>query len=137
MKYLVDTDVLSQRRTADPHPGVRAWTEEVEDTALFVSALTLGEIRSGVESIRPRDAAQAQRLDAWLGQLKRAYHGRVIPVNCEVTDQWGRLDLPESLTQVDGLVAATALVHDLVLVTGKSAAFAGTDVQVLNPFDAP
>lgn len=135
MTYLVDTNVLSEVRKRRPNPRVHAWFESVPGRALFVSVLVLGEIRQGVERRRRRDPTAAAALDRWLETLRGEFAGHVLPISTEIADRWGRLNVPDSLPAVDSLLAATALEHDLVLVTRNVADVAGTGVATLDPFD--
>ncbi len=113
-----------------------AWHQEHATTDAYVSVLVLGEIRQGIERLRPRDAAQADVLDRWLARLVVAYRDRVLPVSAEVALEWGRLGaMPQPPPVVDALLAATAKVHRLVLVTRNVADVARTGVPVLNPFE--
>ena len=135
MSFLLDTNVVSEARRPAGHPGVRAWLGSVPAADLFVSVLVVGELHRGVEQLRRRDAPQAAALEAWLLRLVADYRDRVLPVTAAVADEWGRLNAPDPLPVVDGLLAATARVHGLVLVTRNTADFARTGVRLLNPFD--
>lgn len=137
MSYLLDTNVLSEIRKGErAAPSVIAWLAAARDTDLFVSSLVLGELRQGVESTRRRDPLYAVRLDDWLSKLGKRYAGRVLAVDHVIADTWGRLNVPNRLPAVDGLLAATALVHDLILVTRNTKDMIRTGVRTLNPFDA-
>ncbi len=135
--YLLDTNVASERRKGQRmNPGVSAWFETVEDGELFLSVLVLGEIRKGIERARSTDRPKALALERWLMGLEQKYAERVLPVTAAVAEQWGRLSAIRPLSTVDSLLAATALVHDLTLVTRDISAVAHTGVKVLNPFAA-
>ena len=134
MSWLVDTNVLSELRKGDrANEGVRSWFASVEDDDLFTSVLVLGEVRRGIESIRRRDATAALALEQWLLRLTATFSDRVLPVDAQVADRWGRLNVPDPIPTVDGLLAATALVHDLVLVTRNTRDVVRTGVRLLNP----
>lgn len=135
MKYLVDTNVLSEVRKAErADGGVRRWFESVQDDELFVSVLVLGEIRRGVELKRRKDPRAAQHLEAWLEQLTRDFGERLLPVDARVADAWGRMQGTRPLPAIDGLLAATAQANRLTLVTRNTDDFAALRIQVLNPF---
>lgn len=137
MSYLVDTNVLSELRRKQPHPQVVAWFTGRPCHTLFISVLTLGEIRKGIE--RLNDVARQQPLLDWLEvELSNYFLGRLLPVDALVTDRWGRLlgSAGRPLPAVDSLLAATALHHDLTLVTRNTADFAGTGVALINPWQS-
>ena len=137
MTWLVDTNVISEVRKRDRcHPGVAAWWSGVADRDLFLSVLTLGEVRRGIEAVRPRDPARAAALEAWLGEVAEAFGPRVLGVDAAVAAAWGRLSAARSVPVVDSLLAATAAVHGLVLVTRNTADVAGLGVRLLDPFAA-
>ena len=134
MSWLVDTNILSELRKGDrTDPGVRAWFAEAREEELFTSVLVLGEIRRGIESIRRRDAPSALALEQWLTRFTMSFAERVLPIDAQVADRWGALNVPDPVPTVDGLLAASALVHDLVLVTRNVRDVAGTGVQLLDP----
>ena len=135
MKYLLDTNVISEVRKGQGNVQVKAWFEATPSNDLYVSVLTMGEIRRGIERLRGRDPTQANMFDAWLGRLLRDFAERVLPVIAEIADAWGRLGVPDPVPTVDGLLAATARVGGLTLVTRNVSDLARTGVQLLNPFD--
>jgi predicted nucleic acid-binding protein len=136
--YLIDTDVISEaRRGEKANAGVRAFFDGAarDNTALYLSAITIGELRQGVESIRHRgDAAQAGRLERWLGRLTHDYADAVLPFDGDMAQVWGRLRAPNPENPLDKQIAATALIYDLVVVTRNTAHYAPTGVRLLNPF---
>jgi len=95
--------------------------------------LTLGEIRNGIERLRPRDAAQAQLFEAWLDELSIRYAERIFPVDAHVADEWGRMNATAPRKAVDSLIAATAIVHGLTVVTGNARDFEACGVRVFDP----
>jgi predicted nucleic acid-binding protein len=136
MTWLVDTNVISEiRKGPRCHPSVASWWAAVEDRDLFLSALTLGEIRKGIESARPRDPVKAGALERWLREVSDVFGARIIGVDPAVADAWGRMSASRSVPVIDALLAATAQVHDLVLVTRNTADVIGLGVRTLNPFD--
>lgn len=134
MTFLVDTNIVSELRKGDrADAGVRAWVRTTGDD-LFLSVLVVGELRRGVEQVRRRDPTSASHLQAWLDQLLIGYVDRILPVGLEVAEAWGRLGVPDPVPPIDGLLAATALAHDLTLVTHNTDDVAVTGVRLLNPF---
>lgn len=135
--FLLDATVVSElRKGARASPGVAAWIAEVDDNDLFLSVLLAGELRQGVERLRLRDATAAARLDRWCGALLEGHADRVLPVDARVVDLWGRLNVPDPIPGIDGLLAATAIVHGLTLVTRNVKDVARTGVTLHNPFTA-
>jgi predicted nucleic acid-binding protein len=135
VSFLIDTNVVSDlRRGPRAHPGLAAWFEDQPPEALFLSVVTLAEIREGIERLRRRDAPQAGALDRWLTGLAQFYEDRLLYVDGTVADEWGRLRARRSVPVVDALLAATARVHRLTVVTRNVRDFSRLDVPVLNPF---
>jgi len=134
-RYLLDTNVLSElRKGSGTAASVTAWLDGVEDDALFTSVLVTGEIRRGVELARRTDPKKAKTLEKWLTGLIRDFGGRILPIDDRVADRWGALCVDQKLPDVDGLLAATALVHGLTLVTRNVTDFKRSAVTLLNPF---
>ena len=134
MSWLLDTNIVSELRKGErANPGVREWFAAVAEESLFTSVLVVGELRRGIESIRRRDAASALALEQWLSGLTDGFAERILPVDRDVAEQWGRLNVPDPVPTVDGLLAATALVHGLTLVTHNSRDVARTGVPLLDP----
>jgi toxin FitB len=99
-----------------------------------LSVLVVGEIRRSVEALRRRDPVQAEALDDWLAALQRNFDDRILPVDATVAEAWGRLNVPEPLPAIDGLLLATALVHGLALVTREAARLERPGVQTFDPW---
>ncbi|HLH56701.1 MAG TPA: type II toxin-antitoxin system VapC family toxin [Verrucomicrobiae bacterium] len=132
---LVDSNVLSELRKAKRcDAGVRQWFEETAAEELFISVLVLGEIRKGIERIRPRDPAKARALEKWLLGIAAEFPDRLLPVDDEVADQWARLGLQKSVPILDAFLAATARVHNLTIVSRDEEGFRNAGVRVINPF---
>lgn len=135
MSYLVDTNVLSElRKGRRCDRNVTTWYTSAATSDKFVSVLTLGEIRRGIERLRGRDLPAARALDAWLTRLSAQYETRILPVTRDIANQWGLWMVPDPLPVVDGLLAATAAVHGLTLVTRNCKDVSRTGVDCLNPF---
>ncbi len=135
MSFLVDTNVLSELRKGNRcDPAVRAWATALADEELFISALTIGEIRRGIESIRRRDPKAATALDGWLARIHATHSDRVIGVDHAIAEEWGRMSVPDPLPVVDGLLAATARIIGLTLATRTVGDFEPTGVPCVNPF---
>ncbi len=135
MSFLIDTNVISELRKGDrADPGVASWFAELADEEIFLSVLTLGEIRRGIESIRRRDPKAAGALESWLGRVSEAHRDRLLPVDRLIAEEWGRMNVPNPLPVVDGLLAATAKVTGLTLATRNVADIAHTGVKFVDPF---
>jgi predicted nucleic acid-binding protein len=115
---------------------VSTWFAGVDADAILLSALTLGEIRRGIENLRRRDTTAARALDRWMRRLLGEHRDRILPIDLTVAEQWGRFNVPDPLPVIDGLLAATAKVHGLTLVTRNVKDIARTGVSILNPFEA-
>jgi toxin FitB len=136
VSLLLDTNVISElRKGPRADETVVRWFAGVEEEDIHLSVLVVGELRRGIERLRLRDARQAAALEAWLRQVVRQHGERILPVDWRVADRWGRFTAMRSGSVVDTVMAATAQVHDLVLVTRNVRDVAWTGVSCLNPFD--
>lgn len=136
MNYLVDTKVISElRKREKADPAVQAWFASVADEEIFLSVLTVGEIRQGVERIRRRDPTAATALDRWLDRVVDMHRDRLVPVDRLVAEEWGRMNVPDPLPVIDGLLAASAKVSGLTLATRNVADVERTGVDLFNPFE--
>ena len=121
--YLLDTNIVSELRKRDRcDENVAAWYTSISDDGLFLSVLTLGEIRKGIELVRDRDPKQAEVLENWLRYLGQNYEGRILSLDADITETWGRMYYIRNIPVIDGLLAATAKVHNLILVNRKHSA---------------
>jgi len=135
VSYLLDSNIVSELRKRErADAGVREWFAGVDDTELFLSVLTVGEIRRGIESIHRRDRARALALNRWFHALVTQYESRILSVDQKVAEEWGRMNALATLPAVDSLLAATAHVHGLTFVTRNTKDVARTGVPCLNPF---
>lgn len=135
MSYLLDSNVVSELRKRErADAGVRQWFAGVDDTELFLSVLTVGEIRRGIDSIHRRDRTRSLALNRWFRALVTEYEARILSVDQKVAEEWGRMNAVRTLPAVDSLLAATAHVHGLTFVTRNTKDVAQTGVPCLNPF---
>lgn len=138
--YLIDTNVISEaRKDKAANRGVQAFFKDAaaHSTGLYLSVITIGELRRGVELIRHRgDLPQSEKLEAWLAKLLATYASLILPLDQDIAQLWGRLRVPHHENAIDKQIAATALIHDLTLVTRNTQDFAGTGVRLLDPFTA-
>ncbi|MET0355645.1 MAG: type II toxin-antitoxin system VapC family toxin [Cellvibrio sp.] len=132
--YLLDTNVVSELRKPKPHGAVLAWIETVADANLFLSAVTLGEIQAGIEITREQDAAKAESLETWANQLANTQH--ILPMDAVVFRLWAKFMHKQSnALYEDAMIAATAKIHNLVVVTRNTRDFERFNVSLLNPFE--
>ena len=137
MRFLLDTNVISEIRRRDrAHPNVAQWVARTAVEEIGTSVLVLAEIRRGIELKRRADPQQAKSLDRWFTQMRTRLGDRVLPVDEPVAETWALLGIPNPLPLIDGLLAATAKVHGLTLVTRNVADIAPTGVSLLDPFSA-
>lgn len=136
--YLIDTNVISEiRKKSKANKGVRTFFKKViaDETPLFLSVVTVGELRRGVELIRHRgDVRQANQLEKWLVAILADYQDHILDINQDIAQLWGRLRVPHPENALDKQIAATALIYELTVVTRNRKDFARTGVPVLNPF---
>ena len=136
--YLVDTNVISEaRKKSKANTGVREFFKQAieDETRIFISVVTVGELRRGVEWIRYRgDVRQANQLEKWLENLMAEYQDHILDINQDIAQLWGRLRVPHPENALDKQIAATALIYELTVVTRNHKDFVKTGVRVLNPF---
>ena len=136
--YLIDTNVISEiRKKSKANKGVRAFFRQAidDETPIFISVVTVGELRRGVELIRYRgDTRQANQLEKWLVALLTEYQDHILDINRDIAQLWGRLRVPHPENALDKQIAATALIYELTVVTRNHKDFVKTGAPVLNPF---
>ena len=134
--YLIDTNIISEvgkGRRCDRH--VAAWYRDTRDDELFLSVLVVGEIRQGIERLRPRNRQRSAALEHWLQEILTSFGDRVLPIDERVGQIWGRMNAREPLAAVDSLLAATAEAHGMTLVTRNLKDIERSGVRCLNPFE--
>lgn len=135
MSYLLDTNVISELRKGErADANVRAWFTELADEEIYLSVLTIGEIRRGIENVRRRDPDSATALDSWLARLSEAHRDRILPLEWAVAEEWGRMNVPDPLPVVDSLLAATAKVAGLTFATRNIVDVECSGVDLVDPF---
>ncbi len=135
MRYLLDTNFISELRKEDrANRGVQAWAMNHDSALCALSVITLGEIRKGIEDIRRRDLPQAHAIESWLETVLTEFSENILPVNVEIADRWGRLISTTQLPPQDLFLAATALEHDLTVITRNTAHFEGSGARFHNPW---
>lgn len=135
MSYLVDTNVISELRKGPRcDASVAAWWSSVAAEDIYLSVLTIGEIRKGIENIRRRDGRSAESLERWLRSIIVDHAERILPIELDTVEEWGRMNAPDPLPVIDSLMAATAKVQSLTLVTRNLPDIARTGVAALNPW---
>ena len=136
--YLFDTNVVSElRKGQNANQGVLTFMAQLQalNAKVFLSVVTIGELRRGIEAIRHRrDFAQAQLLEAWFNNLVQIYAEHILPIDSDIAQLWGHLRVPNPHNELDKLIAATALIYDLTVVTRNIVDFKDTSVKLHNPF---
>ena len=136
MNFLLDTNVVSEaRKGRRVNVGVSRWLSTVEAGNLYLSVLVIGEIRQGIEGLRRRDPVQAGHLDNWLAELRSQYADRILPIDEEISEEWGRINAPDPISSRDGLMAATVKVRNMTFVTRNTIDVERGGVRLLNPFE--
>lgn len=133
--FLVDTMVISETGKHRPHPSALAWLKAVSPELLYLSVVTFGEIAEGIERKRLSNPTFSERLDRWADETRRAFFERTLPVTTEVALCWGALSVQSKRRDMDLLIAATAIAHDLTIVTRNTRHFEVAGVRLHNPYE--
>jgi len=137
VSFLLDTNVLSEiRKGARASGPVRSWWKGVAPQDLYLSVMVPGEMHRGIQKLMKTDPSRARALGEWLDSVVEAFEGRILPIDLETAEMWGRLTTRRTLPVVDALLAATALTHDFTLVARNTKDIRDTGVRFLNPFEA-
>ena len=135
MSYLVDTNVISELRKKDrADPAVTSWFAGLKEDEIYLSVLTVGEIRRGITNVARRDPPAASNLNQWLARIVMGFDGRIIPIDTTIAQEWGRMNSPDPLPTIDGLLAATARIRGMTLATRNVRDVARAMVEVVDPF---
>lgn len=132
--YLIDTNVISEARRGTPQAV--SWLRSVDPLRVHISALTLGEIMRGIALKQRSDPRAAAHLMEWLRKLRYDHAERILPVTDEIAVEWGRIAAIRPRGDIDGLIAATAIIHDLIVVTRNVADFQDTGASLIDPWEA-
>lgn len=136
MTFLIDTNVISEvRKGRRCDPQVARWYQSLTDDDLYLSVLVIGEIKQGIERVFPRDPQKARALSRWFEDIKSAFEGHILPIDHAVAETWGRMNAPNRLPVIDGLLAATAEVNGLILATRNVTDIESCGVRYCNPFE--
>lgn len=135
MSFLLDTNVVSELRKPQPNPHVVEWFDGTPEEEVFLSVLVVGELRQGIARKRRKDPTSAAHLTRWVDKLIEQHALRILAVDLRVAELWADLGVPDPLPLFDGLLVATALAHDLTLVTRNVRDVARSGVPILNPFE--
>jgi predicted nucleic acid-binding protein len=137
VRFLLDTNIISEiRKRERAHPNVVRWVARTPIDEMCTSVMVLAEIRRGIELKRRNDPDQAQSLDRWFAQMRSRLGSRVLPIDEPIAEAWALLSVPNRLPLIDGLLAATAKLHGLTLVTRDVGDFARTGISLLDPFSS-
>ena len=136
MNYLLDTNIISEiGKGPRCNARVASWYDSIEDAEIYLSVLVLGEIRKGLERARRSDPSRARVLENWLADIESSFAERILPIDQAIAGEWGRMSAKRSVSTIDALLAATAKVNSMTLVTRNTADVADLGAEFLNPFE--
>jgi toxin FitB len=136
VSFLIDTNIISEvQKGVRCNENVASWFESIDDSELFLSVLVLGEIRKGIEKARLKQTDKANALENWLNAIITAFVGRILPVDLAVAQEWGRMNIAQTMPVIDGLLAATAKVNNLTIATRNIVDIRNSGVKFINPFE--
>ena len=140
MSYLIDTCIISEFVKRKPNNHVRNWFNQQQETQLFISAISLAEIKKGIYKIKPSQPERALKLQKWLNTLELSFSQRILPINNDILEQWAYLSASmeregNTLAIMDSLIAATAYHYELTLATRNVNDFNALPLKIINPFD--
>ena len=137
MSYLLDTNIISEiGKGPRCNTRVADWYDSIDGNEIYLSVLVLGEIRKGLERARRRDPSRARALENWLASIDTSFADRILQIDLAIADEWGRMSAKRSVSTIDALLAATAKVNGMTLVTRNTADVADLGAKYLNPFEA-
>jgi predicted nucleic acid-binding protein len=137
VRYLLDTNIVSETRKTRPNKGVTALLAAADASSLFLSVLTVGELRKGVAAKLRSDPVGADRISTWIDELETIFSDRILPIDMAIARRWGELSVDSSRPVIDTLIAATAIDHDLVLVTRNTDDMRGIGMSIVDPWATP
>jgi predicted nucleic acid-binding protein len=136
VNFLLDTNVVSETRRKRPDAKVLSWYRRADPASLYISVLTLGEIAKGVVQYSNRDKAQSEALHRWLNTTRDLYADRIVPIDAEIAEAWGKIAAPRPRPVIDGLLAATAIVRNMTLVTRNVGDLADSGAAIVDPWES-
>ena len=135
MRYLLDTNIISELRKKVPNNGVQEWIKQVQVNQIYISCLTVGEIKTGILKLAKKDKAQARLIDKWLEELMHEYKEQILGIDLETSEEWAKLMSSDSNHIIDNLIAAQAIQNNMTVVTRNIKDYQAGSLKLLNPFD--
>ncbi len=135
MKYLLDTNIISELRRKFPNERLIEWINDIDSEDLYMSVITIGELRAGALKKSKKDSTQGQLLMKWVDELSRSYQDQILEINMEDCESWGELLAIDSTNGIDALIAAQAIKNKMTVVTRNQKHFEVFDIKLINPFE--